>query len=78
MTTPNNKTMHDIRNCLNALRLNSAYLEQFARQDILDCMDGLIESAEKLEQIMLPLSDDAPGQPGPDDAAAAPQPPAAL
>jgi len=57
MTTPTNKTMHDIRNCLNSLRLNSVYLEKFAKEDILDCMEGLIESADKLDQILIEFSD---------------------
>ena len=56
MESADNKTMHEIRNCLNALRLNSAYLERMSDQDVLDCMDGLCESADRLSDIMLELS----------------------
>lgn len=73
MTTPtNNKMMHDIRNCLNALRLNSAYLDHFAKEDLLDSMAGLIEAADRLDQLMVEFADDAPRHDGGDDSSKAP------
>jgi len=67
MTTPSHKTMHDIRNCLNALRLNSAYLDHFAKEDLLDCMAGLIESADKLDQLMIAFAEEGPHHDGGND-----------
>ncbi len=57
--TPERAWKHDILNCVNALRLNSCYLAFFERDDVLESLEAICLTADKLDELMAQLESGA-------------------
>lgn len=67
---PERKLAHDLRNCLNTLKLNSQCLTSFSDLDVIESLDFILQAADEVDALIgkldanpdLPSTDEMTGR----------------